>query len=52
MTQIRALFAGLVAVILIGSVPALAVGSKPYSPEALAAAQEAGKPILVEVYAG
>ena len=51
MTQIRALLAGLVAVILVGSVPASAVGSKPYSPEALAQAQEAGKPILVEVYA-
>lgn len=51
MTQIRALFAGLVAVILVGSMPASAAETKAYSPEALAEAQEAGKPVLVEVYA-
>ena len=52
MTQIRALFAGLVAVFLVVSVPASAAEVQPYSPEALAAAQSAGKPILVDVYAG
>ena len=52
MTQIRALFAGLVAVFLVVSMPASASQGDAYSPEALAAAQEAGKPILVDVYAG
>ncbi len=51
MTPIRALFCGLVAVMLVGSVPALAAETKIYSPEALAEAKEAGKPVLVEVYA-
>lgn len=51
MTPIRAVFAGLVAVMLVGSVPASAAETKTYSPEALAEAKEAGKPILVEVYA-
>jgi thioredoxin 1 len=51
MTQIRAFFAGLVAVLLVASVPASAAETQPYSPEALAEAQTAGKPILVDVYA-
>jgi thiol:disulfide interchange protein len=51
MTQIRAFFAGLVAVLLVGSMPASAAETQPYSPEALAEAQTAGKPILVDVYA-
>ncbi len=51
MTPIRAFFAGLVAVFLIASAPATAAEVQPYSPEALAAAQSAGKPILVDVYA-
>jgi len=51
MTQLRALIAGLVAVILIGSVPASAAEWKEYSPEALAQAQSEGKPILVDVFA-
>ena len=51
MTPIRAFFAGLVAVFLIASAPATAAEVQPYSPEALAEAQSAGKPILVDVYA-
>lgn len=51
MTQFRALFAGLVAVFLVAAVPASAAEVQPYSPEALAEAQSAGKPILVDVYA-
>ena len=51
MTQVRALLAGLVAVILVGSVPATAAEWKTFSPEALAEAQSEGKPILVDVYA-
>ncbi len=51
MTEIRALFAGLAALILVGSVPATAAEWKAYSPEALAAAQADGKPILVDVFA-
>ncbi|MEM7399545.1 MAG: thioredoxin family protein [Pseudomonadota bacterium] len=51
MTPIRAFFAGLVAVFLIASAPATAAEVQPYSPAALAEAQSAGKPILVDVYA-
>lgn len=51
MSQIRAFVAGLVAIVLVGSVPATAVERQAFSPEALAAAQEAGKPILVDVFA-
>ncbi|MHA1518348.1 MAG: thioredoxin family protein [Alphaproteobacteria bacterium] len=51
MIQFRAFFAGLVALILVGAVPATAAEWKEFSPEALAAAQEAGKPILVDVFA-
>jgi thioredoxin len=51
MTMIRALFAGLVAIALLGSVPASAAEWKEFTPEALAAAQADGKPILVDVFA-
>jgi thioredoxin 1 len=51
MPQIRALFAGLVALVLVSSVPAAAAEWKEFSPESLAAAQEAGKPILIDVFA-
>jgi len=51
MMPIRALFAGLVAVLLFAAVPASAAEWKTYSPEALAAAQSTGKPILVDVFA-
>lgn len=51
MTQLRALIAGLVAMILVGAVPAAAAEWKDFSPEALAEAQDAGKPILVDVFA-
>ena len=51
MTQLRAFVAGLVAVILVGAVPASAAEWKEYSPEALAQAQSEGKPILVDVFA-
>jgi len=51
MTLIRTLFAGLVAVALLGSVPASAAEWKEFTPDALAAAQAEGKPILVDVFA-
>jgi thioredoxin 1 len=51
MTLIRTLFAGLVAVVLLGSVPAAAAEWKEFTPDALAAAQADGKPILVDVFA-
>ncbi len=51
MTQFRALFAGLVAVILVAATPASAAEWVEYSPEALAQAQSEGKPILVDVFA-
>jgi len=51
MPLIRALFAGLIAVTLLGSVPAAAAEWKDFTPDAFAAAQSAGKPILVDVFA-
>jgi len=51
MTLIRTLFAGLVAVALLGSVPASAAEWTEFTPDALAAAQAEGKPILVDVFA-
>ena len=51
MILIRTLFAGLVAVALLGSVPASAAEWKEFTPDALAAAQAEGKPILVDVFA-
>jgi len=51
MPLIRALFAGLVAVILVGSVSASAAEWKAFTADEFAAAQDAGKPILVDVFA-
>jgi len=51
MSLFRTLFAGLVAVTLLGSAPASAAEWKEFTPEALAAAQAEGKPILVDVFA-
>jgi thioredoxin 1 len=51
MPLIRALFAGLVAVILLGSVPVAASEWKEFKADEFAAAQEDGKPILVDVFA-
>jgi thioredoxin len=51
MTQFRAFIAGLVAVLLVGAVPATAAEWKEFTPEALAQAQNEGKPILVDVFA-
>jgi len=51
MTLIRTLLAGLVAIVLLGSVPASAAEWKEFTPEALAAAKADGKPILVDVFA-
>jgi thioredoxin 1 len=51
MSLIRALFAGLVAVALLGAVPASAAEWKEYTDEEFAAAQSAGKPILIDVFA-
>jgi thioredoxin 1 len=51
MPLIRALFAGLVAVILLGSVPVAAAEWKEFKADEFAAAQEDGKPILVDVFA-
>lgn len=51
MSKLHALLAGLVAVILVASVPASAAEWIDYSPEALAKAQSEGKPILVDAYA-
>jgi thiol-disulfide isomerase/thioredoxin len=51
MTQFRAFIVGLVAVLLVGAVPATAAEWKEFTPEALAQAQSEGKPILVDVFA-
>jgi thioredoxin 1 len=51
MTLFRGFFAGLVAVVLLGSVPASAAEWKTFTADKFAAAQEAGKPILVDVFA-
>jgi thioredoxin 1 len=51
MIQIRALLAGLVAVVLLSSVPSSAAEWKEFTPDALAAAQAEGKPILIDVFA-
>lgn len=47
----RLVFAGLMAAFLAVSMPAMADGAKPYSPEALAAAKATGQPVLVDVFA-
>jgi len=51
MTLFRAVFAGLVAVMLLGSVPASAAEWKNFTADEFATAQKAGKPILVDVFA-
>jgi thioredoxin 1 len=51
MPLFRALFAGLVALVLVGSMPASAAEWKDFTADEFAAAQEAGKPILVDVFA-
>jgi thioredoxin len=51
MSRFRALLAGLIAVMLVGATSAPAAEWKEFSPEALAAAQAEGKPILVDVFA-
>ena len=51
MTLIRTLLAGLVAVALLGSLPASAAEWQEFTPDALAAAKADGKPILVDVFA-
>lgn len=51
MTRFRAFIAGLVAVLLVGAVPATAAEWKEFTPEALTQAQSEGKPILVDVFA-
>jgi thioredoxin len=51
MTLTRALFGGLVAIVLLGSLPASAAEWQPYTADAFAAAQKEGKPILVDIFA-
>ncbi|GFO81576.1 thioredoxin family protein [Methyloceanibacter sp.] len=52
MTRVRTLLAGLAALLLLVPAAASAAEWKAYSPEALTEAQSAGKPILVDVFAG
>lgn len=47
----RALLGGVLAVILLGSPPAAAAEWKDFTPDGFAEAQDAGKPILVDVFA-
>lgn len=51
MTRYRSFFAGLVAVILLGVMPASAAEWKPFTADEFAAAQAADKPILIDVFA-
>jgi thioredoxin len=51
MIVMRSLFAGLVALILIGAMPASAAEWKDFTADEFAAAQAAGKPILIDVFA-
>jgi thioredoxin 1 len=51
MTLYRAFFAGLVALALLGSVPASAAEWKKFTADEFAAAKADGKPILVDVFA-
>jgi len=51
MALYRSLLAGLVAVVLLGALPAAAAEWKDFDAKAFAAAQQAGKPILVDVFA-
>lgn len=52
MTRVRTLLASLVALLVLVPAAASAAEWKDYSPEALSEAQSAGKPILVDVFAG
>jgi len=47
----RSLFAGIVAVVILGALPAAAAEWKPFSAEGLAQAQKEGKSILVDIFA-
>ncbi len=51
MTRVRTLLAGLAVLLLLVPAADSAAEWKAYSPEALTAAQSAGKPILVDVFA-
>lgn len=51
MTRYRSFFAGLIAVILLGALPASAAEWKHFTTEEFAAAQAADKPILIDVFA-
>jgi thioredoxin 1 len=51
MALYRSLLAGFFALILLGSLPASAAEWKDFKADEFAAAQEAGKPILVDVFA-
>jgi thioredoxin 1 len=51
MTLIRALFASLFAVVVFAAQPASAAEWQNFTPEAFAAAQREGKPILIDVHA-
>lgn len=51
MTVMRSLFVGLIALIVVGAVPASAAEWKDFTADEFAAAQAAGKPILVDVFA-
>ena len=51
MRRFRSFFAGLVAVILLGVLPASAAEWKDFTAEEFAAAQAANKPILIDVFA-
>jgi len=45
------LAAGILAGVMLGSLPAVAADWKPFSPEAFSAAQKDGKSILVDIFA-
>lgn len=51
MIPYRALLGGFFAVILLGSLPAAAAEWKEFTPNSFTAAQKAGKPILVDIFA-
>lgn len=51
MAQLRTLITSVFALLIVAAVPASAAEWKPYTPEALAEAQSAGKPILIDVFA-
>lgn len=51
MTVSRAFLAGILAVAILGTLPAAAAEWKPYTAEGLAQAQQEGKSILVDIFA-